>query len=705
MININKSIQSAYAYFQAGNFKQAEILCRKVLEKESANVDVLNFIGVIHFQNNNFDSAMRYFKKALKYKQDFVDAHYNLANALKITGDIDEAVAHYEKAVQLNPNYVNAYNNLGTIYQDKNKLDKALSYFQKAITLNANHADAQFNIGNIFRENNQIDKAITHYEKSIRINPNFAGAYNNLGSVYIKKREIDKAILYFEKALKLDPNLAGVYSNLGCAFLEKGQHDEAVIVFCKKALEINPDLAEAYSLLAYEMQHMCNWQEFEALTLKLDRLTRKALDAGTKPAETPFMSITRNAAPLLNLAIAKSWSHDIEKMMSHMNIHFLFDNRRTSKTKIVIGYLSNRFGNTATANLMLSLFGLHDRDNFEIYCYSYGKNDGSYYRARIEKDSDKFIDIYSLSDEASAMRINEDQVDILVDLKGHTKDSRFEICALRPAPVQVSYLGFAGTTGADFIDYIITDKIVTPEEHSQYYSEKCVYMPHCYLVNDHTQPISEKEWKKADCGLPESCFVFCSFNQLYKIDPIMFDVWMRILKQVPESVLWLLCGNKTAEENLRREAEARGVKSERLIFAKLLPKDEHLSRLKLADLGLDTRIYNGHTTTSDALWAGVPVISLQGSHFASRVSSSILSALGVTELITYSIEEYEALAVRLALNALEVNEIRQKIGRNRAGEPLFDTPRFVRNLETAYKEMWKIFLSGDVPREIEVLER
>jgi protein O-GlcNAc transferase len=495
-----------------------------------------------------------------------------------------------------------------------------------------------------------------------------------------------------------------VYSNLGCAFLEKGQHDEAVIVFCKKAIEINPDLSEAYSLLAYEMQHMCNWQKFEALTPKLDRLTRKALDAGTKPAETPFISITRNASPSLNFAIAKSWSHDIERMMSNMNIHFSFDNRNTDKTKIVIGYLSDRFGNTATANLMLSLFGLHDRDNFKIYCYSYGKDDGSHYRARIEQDSDKFIDISGLSDEASARCINEDHVDILVDLKGHTKDSRFEICALRPAPVQVNYLGFPCTTGADFIDYIITDKIVTPEDHSPYYSEKFVYMPHCYQVNDHTQPIADKVWEKVDFGLPEKCFVFCSFNQPYKIDSQIFDIWMKILKQVPESVLWLLFSNKIAEENLRREAESRGVKSERLIFAKSLPKDEHLSRLKLANLALDTRIVNGHTTTSDALWAGIPVITLQGNHFASRVSSSILAAIGIPELITYSIAEYEALAVRLALNALELKEIRQKIGRNRISTTLFDTPRFVRNLETAYKEIWEIFLAGEAPRQIEVLE-
>jgi predicted O-linked N-acetylglucosamine transferase (SPINDLY family) len=236
------------------------------------------------------------------------------------------------------------------------------------------------------------------------------------------------------------------------------------------------------------------------------------------------------------------------------------------------------------------------------------------------------------------------------------KGNRLAIYALCPAPIQVSYLGFPGTTGADFIDYIITDKIVTPVEHASYYSEKFVYLPHCYQVNDYTQPISNKEWKKEDFGLPEGCFVFCSFNQPYKIDPVMFDVWMRILQQVPEGVLWLLSTNKIAEENLRREAEARGIKSERLIFADRLPKDEHLARLRFADLTLDTRIYNGHTTTSDALWAGVPVITLQGSHFASRVSSSVLSAIGLPEVVTHSLEEYEALAVQLAHKPAQLQE-------------------------------------------------
>jgi len=392
------------------------------------------------------------------------------------------------------------------------------------------------------------------------------------------------------------------------------------------------------------------------------------------------------------------------RSVANLNVAFSFDGRRSSKAKITVAYLSNDFREHATAHLMLSLFGLHNRDEFEILCYSYGKDDRSDYRARIQKDCDKFVDIRDLSHADAAKCIYENQVDILVDLKGYTKGSRLAICALRPAPIQATYLGFPGTTGADFFDYIITDRIVTPGHHAPHYSETFVYLPHCYQVNDHRQLASDKNWTKMDLGLPNENFVFSSFNHPYKVDPVMFDVWMKILGQVPGAVLWLLKGSESAEKNLRREAERRGVKPERLIFADKLPKDEHLARMRLADVALDTRIVNGHTTTSDALWAGVPVITLMGTHFASRVSASILTAIGLPEFITHSLDDYETLAVRLARNPEQLAAIRQKLANNRLTEPLFDTPRFAKNLEKAYNKIWKIFLAGQRPRQIDVAD-
>jgi protein O-GlcNAc transferase len=737
-MHIGKSLNSAIEHYQSGDFRKAESICRKVLKKRPENADALHFLGVICSASGQHDLAIDYIKRALQIDPNFADAYNNLGNvfqknkrpdeaiscyqkalnlnpksaityynlgvSLQDKGRLDEAIVHYRKALQFNFNSCGLFNNLGLALQNKGHLDEAINCYQNAIRLDPGFAEAYYNLGNVIKDKQQLDEAVVLYQKALQLNPEYADAYNNLGIVLREKGQLDEAISCFRNALQLNPNFADAYSNLGDAFQEKGQLDEAVITCCKKALEINPDQAEAYCQLTYQMQRTCNWQELKVMAAKLDGLTEKALAAGVKPAETPFMNITRNADASMNFAVAKSWSRDIAETVSVLKMHFSFDLKRRDKSKIVIGYLSNDFGNHATAHLMLSLFGLHSRDEFEIMCYSYGKDDGSCYRARIQHDCDKFVDISNLNYDAAARCINENQVDILVDLKGHTRGSRLAICALRPAPVQVSYLGFPGTTGADFFDYIVSDKIVTSEDQRPFFAEKVVYMPHCYQVNDHTQLIADKEWKKADIGLPEGCFAFCSFNQAYKIDPLLFDSWMRILEQVPESILWLGFGNKIVRENMRSEAEARGVNSERLIFGEMLMKDEHLSRLRLADLALDTRIVNGHTTTSDALWAGIPVITLQGSHFASRVSSSILSAMGLPQLITNSMEEYEALAVRLAGNPVELQEIRQKIAESRLTTPLFDTPRFVKNLETAYKQMWKIYLAGEEPREIEVLE-
>jgi protein O-GlcNAc transferase len=414
--------------------------------------------------------------------------------------------------------------------------------------------------------------------------------------------------------------------------------------------------------------------------------------------------MARCSDPAVNLANAKAWSRKNLQPLSNAKTRSTFEVRRQQKNKLTVGYLSADFHDHATAHLMRSLFGRHDREKFEIHCYSYGPDDNSRYRKQIIEESDQFIDIRGDSHINAARRIYAGAVDILVDLKGHTRGARLGILACRPAPVQVHYLGYPGTTGADFIDYLITDRIVTPEDHAAYYSEKLVYLPHCYQVNDDLQEIATRDWLRSALGLPDKGFVFSSFNLPYKIDPVIFDSWMRILQQVPESVLWLFDDNQNARRNLRREAADRGIKPDRLVFAQKIGKVEHLSRLKSADLALDTRIVNGHTTTSDALWAGVPVVTLQGSHFASRVSSSLLHAVGLPELVTDGLEEYEKLAVRLALRPAELKAVCRKLNMHRLKEPLFDTARFVRNLERAYTEMWWIFSEGRAPTQIEVVE-
>jgi protein O-GlcNAc transferase len=701
--DIDVHLRQAIEYHQAGNLRRAEKIYRKILKTNPANADALHLLGFIAFQKGKNEVAVNLIKRAIQSDPTNPVYYNDLGNMLQNQEKLKEAVLCYEKAIQLKSDYVEAYSNMGLALSDQRQLDKAMACYEKALELNPDLVAAYNHMGSTLQDLARFEEAITFYQKALQKNPDYERAHYNLGSAFQTQGKFEEAIFYYNNAIRLDPNLPQAYFNIGNVYSSLHKPGKAV-GYLKKALGINPSYAEALSALVYELQKCCSWKELSELNAKLDDFVKIELEKGRESPERPFINISRCTDLSRNFAIAKSVSTQIVRRLRTSKIDFSFEQRKLSGQKITVGYLSNNFRNHPMAHLMASLFGLHDREMFKIICYSYGKDDESDYRKRISENCDKFIDVSMMSDSDAAARIFKDKVDILVDLNGYTTENRISICAFRPAPVQVRYLGLAGTTGSDFIDYIITDRIVTPEDTSGYYSEHFVYMPHSYQVNDQAQPISKKEWKKVDFGLPESGFVFCSFNTNYKIDPVIFETWMSILRRVPDSVLWLLRGNKIAEKNLREMAKAKDVAEERLVFSDGLPKEEHLARLKLSDLALDTRIVTGAATTSDALWAGVPVITLQGSHFASRMSSSILTAIGLLELITYNQEEYEAMAVRLAQHPELLEKIRNKLRKNRSTEPLFDTSRFTRNLESAYKKIWKIFLNGEKPRRIAIEE-
>jgi len=692
-----------YVFQDQGKLDEAISCYEKALELRPDYAEAYHNLGYVFKGRGKLDEAILCYERALKIGPDYAGAHNNMGNMLQGRGKLDEAILCYQKALKIEPDCAEAYHNMGNAFKDQGKLNEAISCYEKALELKPDCAEAYNNMGNAFQDQGKLNEAFLCYQKALKIEPDCGESHNNMGNAFRNQGKLDEAISCYQKALELKPDFAGVYNNIGNAFQDQDKLNEAISYY-EKALEIEPEFAQAHSELVCQLQRTCAWRQLEGMTDRLDSLTKKALDNGTKTAESPFISLMRHTDLSRNLAVAKSWSCDIAKRMSDLNIHFSFDVRRSCKRKIAIGYLSNDFRNHPKTHLMLDLFGLHNRDEFKIICYSDGEDDGTYYRKRIERDCDRFVDIRNLNHMDAAKCIYEDQVDILIDLNGYTGGNRLEICAFRPAPVQARYLGLAGTTGADFFDYIITDRIVTPEDHAQYYSENFVYLPHCYQINSQSEEISNKDWKKTVFGLPEGSFVFCSFNQGYKIEPVMFNSWMKILRQVPEGVLWLQQINETAEKNLRQEAEARGVNPARLVFAERLSKGEHLARLRLADLALDTRIVSGAATTSDALRVGVPVITLQGGNFASRMSSSILTAIGLSELITHSLEEYEDLAVRLARDPAELQTIHWRLAKNRLTGPLFDTLRFARNLERAYKEMWDLFLAGERPRQIDVVE-
>ena len=576
------------------------------------------------------------------------------------------------------------------LHQQGNQAE-AVKYYRQFLKIDPKNPVALSNMGVALFELGKLNESSKAYRQALKIDSEIPGVLANLGNVLCSLDKLDEAVTCYRKAISLDPSNFIFYQGLGSALEKKGDL-EGALACCQKVLVMDPSNTQILADVFLMLRNLCWWEEAEDLTSTLDQLN----------LDTPFTSVFRCDDPSKNFEVAKKWSQQIigrisdEKIFSHARKHEGY------KGKIRIGYLSSDFLNHPTAHLMLSLFKLHDRKQFEVFVYSYGRDDGSSYRTQISKDCDRFIDLEGVNDFEAAELIFKDRIDILVDLKGYTLNNRLEICALRPSPIQVAYLGFPGTTGSSFFDYAIVDEISVPRDQAPFYSEKLAFLPHCYQVNDYRQKISKTIFRRSDFGLPEKSIVFSSFNQTYKIEPGVFSVWMEILKAVPGSVLWQLKSNVYVEKKLNKEAEKRGVDPERIVFASKIPKAEHLARLALADLGLDTLIYNGHTTTSDALWAGVPVVTLQGKHFASRVSSSILTAVGLPELITHSLAEYKKLALRLAKNPKQLKEMKGRLSYNRAVKPLFDTPRFCRNLEKAYLRMWKIYQKGQKSQQIYV---
>jgi protein O-GlcNAc transferase len=481
-----------------------------------------------------------------------------------------------------------------------------------------------------------------------------------------------------------------------------GDSKGAVTLF-DKAINADSDNAEACYNLWKLLLDVCEWPKIGPVLDRIARQTGQSIIKGVKPAEEPFFNLVRTQDLELNFQVAQAHSRVIDGRSAIEKNYRIQHKLCTAKDKLTVGYLSNSYKNHPTAHLIYDLFRLHDSDRVAVNCYSYGRDDQSAYRKNIQAGSDQFLDISGLTADQAAERICADQVDILVDLKGHTAKSRLDICAARPAPLQVRYLGMAGTTGSSFFDYIVTDKIVTPLDHAPYYSEKLVHMPHSYQMNSPKTVSSEDRYKnKRLAGLPLQGIVFAAFVAGYKIDRQLFGSWMAILEQVPGSVLWLWERDRRFKSNIIREVRSRPLDPKRIVFAKELPKPEHLARLSLADLCLDTRVVNGAATTSDALWAGVPVVTVKGGHFASRMSASILSAVGLSELITDDLHQYEKRVVALASDGERLNALREKLAQNKYTEPLFDTKRFVRNLENAFEQMWAVYQAGDSPRHIRV---
>jgi predicted O-linked N-acetylglucosamine transferase (SPINDLY family) len=672
-----------------------------------------------------YDEALASYNKSIELKPSYADAYRNRGITLQDLKRYDEALASYSKAIELKPSYADAYSNRGITLQDLKRYDEALLNYDKAIALKPDFAEAYYNRGNALQEMKRYDEALASYSKAIEWNPGYADAYSNCGITLQDLKRYDEALANFERAIILKPASAKVYNNRGNILQDQQLYNEALANF-DKAIVLEPNYAKAYysrAITLYQVKrydealadfnkasalmpnipyiagsalstclHLCKWEEIHQRIEKL----AKGIEEG-QLASAPFeVAVTE-----LSLAHQKQCAEIYIKDKFPPHATTLWNGEHYSHNKIRIGYFSADFQNHPTAYLMAQLFELHDRSKFEVMAFSFGPLSSDPMRKRLENAFDCFIDVSTKSDLEIAILARNMEIDIAIDLKGFTQHSRTGIFALRPAPIQVGYLGYPGTMGASYIDYIIADPILIPEDHQRYYTEKIAYLPGSYQVNDSSRKISDVKYTRQEAGLPETGFVFCSFNNNYKITPDVFDVWMRLLHKVEGSVLWLYVDNPVAAKNLRYEARARGIAEHKLVFAEPMDLAEHLARHRLADLFLDTLYCNAHTTASDALWTGLPVLTCIGETFAARVAASLLYAVDLPELVTHSHAEYEALAIELAKNPEKLSSLRSKLAQNITTSSLFNTALFTKNIEAVYSQMWERNRTGDAPAHLQ----
>ncbi|MEX2202161.1 MAG: tetratricopeptide repeat protein [Dongiaceae bacterium] len=695
------TLEQAIERYRAGDMNKAASLCRAIVAGGKADATCYHLLGVVEGTLGHADAAAAAMSRACALAPGNAEMQVNLGLIEKGRGNIERAATAYRAALAADPHSPSAHNNLGGILMDAGNAAEAASHYRAALAAKPDFATAHSNLAAVLIRLNRLDEAIPALREAARLEPELSKAHCNLGFALRRKGHLDEATASFRRAIELRADYPEALTGLAVCFALQSETEQALPLL-RRALELKPDYPEAAAQYLHELRLVCDWTEAEKWRRIVDRENRNALAAGNKPPETTFGHLIGNMDPAMNLCIARAAADELARLMVAQATPFEHARRDDPARRLRIGYLSSDLREHAVGQLTRRLFGLHDRTGFEIVCYSTGRNDESEIRRQIVAESDQFVDLHGQELVASARRIHDDRIDILIDLNGWTAGNRLEILALRPAPVQATWLGYAGTTGGDFIDYAIVDPIVAPTADQPHFAERLCQLPHCYMMTDDRQAIAVEQVDCARYGLPADGVVFCSFNNGYKIEPAVFGAWAKILRAVPGSVLWLPGLSEPIRVNLHRAAGAAGIDPARLVFADRPAKDLHLKRLGLADLGLDTMVYNGHSTTADTLWAGVPVLSVRGGHFASRVTASLLSALDMKDCILPDLDAYSATAIALAQDPARLAALRARLAQNRITQPLFQTHRFVRDLERAYRAMWQRHATGQAPATLTI---
>ncbi len=664
-------------------------------ESAAASLDALMREALGRMERGDHVGAVAAVSQAVAIRPDDAQAHHLLGFALRHAGKLDEAIMSYTRALALRPDYPDAHVNLANAFRTKGLRREAERCYKQAIALDPRGVAALMSYGHMLSQERRLDDAIAQFHSALAAGAEGALPHLSLGNAFMRQGKYAEAAESFRQAVAADPDRAKAHNNLGAALARLGRPEES-IASCRRAVELQPRWAFGVGQLVFQLQHLALWDDWRNSFESLRRILKEDGPGGVPP---PFITMSMPFDAAEQKRCAEKYARRLMRSLSGIAPHA--HAAAGERKRLRIGYLSADFHDHATAYLLAEVLELHNRRALEINAYSYGRIDTGKMRPRLVASCDAFQDMRGQSFAEMANKIAADKIDILVDLKGYTLESRSEVLALRPAPIQVNWLGYPGTMGAPFVDYLIGDPFVIPAGAEKHFTERIVRLPHSYQPNDRKRPIGPAR-SRADHGLPEDGFVFCCFNQPYKILPDMFAAWMRILTAVPGGVIWLLEKHSATSANLRRAAEAHGIDPARLIFAPKVPLPDHLTRYRVADLALDTFPYTSHTTASDALWAGCPIVTLAGETFASRVAGSLLKAAGLPDLVTTSLDEFERLAIRLATEDGVLDAFKQRLAAERDRCALFDAPRFVRHLEAAYREMWNRYRNGRRPEAISI---
>ena len=703
--------QDAVTAFRAKDWARTEALCLQILSGEPADATALHVLGLVRSAQGRALEALALLDAALASQPKAADILANRGLVLQSLGRLDEALACLDAALALETSSALQLRR-GMVLAAMARMQEACACFDSVLAREPENPSALYNRANALSALGRFGPALADYEKLLSHAPDHANAWNNRGNALNRTARPEEALESFERALALRPNLMEAHYNRGTVLQELGRNIEALASY-DVVVAANPDhiqaltnrgavlrelkrFAEAaasfeqalaagadngYALggLADCLLNLCDWRRREELTNRLEGAVRDI-----KKVISPLTFLGYSDDPALQQACSRAYTREIAGTTSLASAPVY-----KSHGKIRLAYLSADFHEHATSFLMAELFARHDRARFDVIGLSYGVDDGSDMRTRLAASFDQFHDIRRKTDEEAAELLRTLEVDIAVDLKGHTHGARPGILGRRPCPIQVNYLGYPGTMGADFIDYIIADAVVLPDAMQPFFDETIIRLEGCYQANPATRPAATTTPSRQECGLPDQGIVFCCFNNNWKITPTLFALWMRLLKFVPDSVIWLLDDNIGARRNLCAHAGEHGVSPDRLVFAPRMRQAEHLARHRLADLFLDTLPYNAHTTASDALWMGLPVITCLGRAFPGRVAASLLQAAQLPELIAENMSEYERLALDLANNPLRLRSIKRQLESNRTISQLFDTEKFRKNLEEAYFAIWR----------------